>query len=345
MNVIFIGDNRSNHFLKWIEPLKEIGIDVFYAPSNVHKTDGTVKYKILVLYFLHVITILYKRRIDIIHLHYVGVYSLPALALSYVFGKPLIVSVWGSDINFMDNRLINKIKLLVLNHAKYIICDADHIRLKMEAFGVSPAKFRHIEFGIDFDTFGTVDNINSSEVSVDNIKLYVNRRHEQIYQNQIVIDFFELLQERYPSAQLLIAGSGKETNNYIEAISSKNINNVQFLGSFNSLELINHFNRSNIYMSASQYDAGLATSVAEAMSAGLLCIVPDILDNSRYARHLDTAILFDHNRLDKLLMDLIYVLETNLYDRIRLQGKKIIHENLSLDNCVKELREVYHEVC
>ena len=67
---------------------------------------------------------------------------------------------------------------------------------------------------------------------------------------------------------------------------------IKFIGSLNKKEMINFYNKLDIYVSTSLSDGGLSSSTAEAMSFERLIIITDNSDNKLWVKNGQNGYLF-----------------------------------------------------
>lgn len=82
------------------------------------------------------------------------------------------------------------------------------------------------------------------------------------------VDAFSIIKERYPAAKFTIAGDGRETNNVLNYIAERKIEDVQLLGHISGEQKTECFKNSHIYLFPS-YSEGMPNTVLEAMAFGL----------------------------------------------------------------------------
>lgn len=79
---------------------------------------------------------------------------------------------------------------------------------------------------------------------------------------------YKLIKNKFPEANLKVAGDGSELSNAKQYVEDHNLKNVSFLGNISGLELIKVFSNASIYILPS-HGEGMPTSVLEAMAFGL----------------------------------------------------------------------------
>lgn len=345
IKILHIGDRSSPHLYKWVEPLAAEGIVSIIPSQRLHENSKTTKFRYAV-YIIESFFLVLKERPQFLHLHYLGSYTPVALLLMFMFKKPLAVTLWGSDINFPVNGITQRVKKLALSSAELVFCDAEHIEKKAKYIAPS-AKVVRMEFGLHLDKFNEVFSERKKQWAEPDYKdkrllgFYSNRRHEKLYKVDQVVDIACKLDAQV-NVKIEIAGSGDHSLVIIEYAKSKGLSPHIFTGEFDEDDLVLQLGRNDFYMSASSSDAGLSTSVAEAMCAGLICCVPDILDNSRIVKHKINGLLFDPADPEGIIDDICSIYRDEVAcRRMSVNANKTINELLNINEGVKVIsREI-----
>jgi glycosyltransferase involved in cell wall biosynthesis len=84
----------------------------------------------------------------------------------------------------------------------------------------------------------------------------------------ITLDAFKLLLKEFPALKLIVCGDGSSLNEAKRIVKENRIPNVLFTGNISGKELIQNFEKSDLYLLPTSGE-GMATSVLEAMAFGL----------------------------------------------------------------------------
>jgi glycosyltransferase involved in cell wall biosynthesis len=149
---------------------------------------------------------------DLIDGHYVYPDGLAAVLLSKAFGKPVVLSARGSDINqFSEFRLIAPMIKYALRRANHIISVCDAIKEKMVAYGVPSHKVTIIPNGVDSSLFSPIDSKKARErlglVNGSRIILSVGGLIPRKGFG-LLLNAMKTLTEQYPDSHLYIIGEG-----------------------------------------------------------------------------------------------------------------------------------------
>jgi glycosyltransferase involved in cell wall biosynthesis len=99
-------------------------------------------------------------------------------------------------------------------------------------------------------------------------KLVVARSLEKRNNIACVIEAFALVKQKYPRAEMVIAGDGSQREELERLAAREKLNGVTFAGGVSHHELSRHFAEDDVYVNASSID-GLPISLLEALAVGL----------------------------------------------------------------------------
>ncbi len=99
-------------------------------------------------------------------------------------------------------------------------------------------------------------------------KLVVARSLEKRNNIACVIEAFARVKQKYPRAEMVIAGDGSQREELERLVAAERLNGVTFTGGVGPRESSRHFAEADVYANASSID-GLPTSLLEALAVGL----------------------------------------------------------------------------
>jgi glycosyltransferase involved in cell wall biosynthesis len=102
-------------------------------------------------------------------------------------------------------------------------------------------------------------------------KMLAARHLEKIYDIESVVKAFRAVQEHYPEASLLIAGTGSQEEHLESIVSAWRLKNVQFLGRVEHEHLAAIYDKCDILLNASTID-NFPGALLEASAAGLVVV-------------------------------------------------------------------------
>lgn len=95
-----------------------------------------------------------KIRPDVIHAHYISHFGILAGLYGRLFGfKPIVLTVWGSDVLIDPKGFKKSLVKYALERADLITCDADHMIQELISLGTNPKKITLSYFGTDIQKF------------------------------------------------------------------------------------------------------------------------------------------------------------------------------------------------
>lgn len=229
--ILFLSDVNSAHTRKWAESLAKKGfkIGVFsLSPCTSDWFEGFPNITVFssvkltpeqfiasdfskVAYFkeLRALKEIIKAfKPDIVHAHYATSYGLLGVLTKF---KPLIISLWGSDIfDFPRKSFLHKAVL------KYNLKMADRILSTSYVMAEETKKYTDhpilvTPFGIDMELFKpqqVKSLFDENDIVIGTVKVL-----DEVYGIDYLIKAFKLLKEKYPQLplKLLIVGRGQQT--------------------------------------------------------------------------------------------------------------------------------------
>lgn len=192
--------------------------------------------------------------------------------------RPRVVTPWGTDI-LLDTK-ISKVNYLLtklsLISANLVTVDAKHFIAHITKMGVRDENILYLPFGTDVNLFKPQLNRRKSQ----NINIISTRTLNPVHDVATLIEAIPNILMHYPKIRFTIVGGGTQLQDFKDRCSVLNIQGfVEFTGMLSELELSAKLRNSDIYISTSPFDAGLAASTAEAMACSLPIVHPDTADN------------------------------------------------------------------
>jgi len=289
-----------------------------------------------------------KIKPDILDAHYVTVNGYLAVASGF---HPLVLSVWGSDILIDPQRnfLFKAATKYSLKRADVVTCDAEHIVEELVKHGAPQEKVRLIHFGTDTRKFkpGQKSEKLKGELGIlDSTAVISLRSLKPIYDVESLIKAIPLVLEEIPEAKFIIAGEGEERQ-YLEnlAASLGVSTSIRFVGMIANDELPQYLTSSDVYVSTSLSDAGLASSTAEAMACGLPVVITDFGDNRKWVEDGVNGFIVPLREPEALASRITYLLH-NESDRIKFgqASRQIIEERNNYDKEMGKVEKFYEEL-
>ncbi|NPD46729.1 glycosyltransferase family 4 protein [Lentimicrobium sp. S6] len=116
---------------------------------------------------------------------------------------------------------------------------------------------------------------NEGCLNFDKPRLISIRALKKIYNIDDIIKSFKLVHEKYPDAQLVIAGTGSKAEELSDLREKLNLSNISFLGFLNNKQIPEELLKSNIMISVPSFD-NQPMSILEAFASGVPVISSNV---------------------------------------------------------------------
>lgn len=217
-----------------------------------------------------------SRKINVIHVHWLFPQGLLCALYKSFFNKNIniVLTCHGSDVNSLNNDLINRLKAYILNRANVVTCVSQDLSDKAHSFGCKK-EIQVFPMGVDTPIFSKNQIDQENGGTTMSRLLFVGSLIEDKGVRYLLEAFRILVGEGF-EGDLKIVGDGylrKELENtYKDLIDKKRVN---FLGYVPRFKLPEIYKESDIFILASKSE-GYPGVLMEAMSAGLIPIITDL---------------------------------------------------------------------
>lgn len=286
MRVLFLANANSVHTVRWVNKLYDKGIDItLVSNGNDRDEKNAINVAVKIIYLKYSGNIGYFKNagelkriwntgnFDLCNAHYASGYGTLARLAKI---KPLILSVWGSDVYaFPYKNLFNK--MLVKRNLKYAnkilstsVCMASEVKKLMKQeldIGITP-------FGVDIAIFFP----NPKQHKSFNIGIIKTLKPNYGIQN--LIEAFALFLEDKSSKErevmnLLIYGEGDMKEELVNLVKKKGLeSNVKFEGYIRNEEVPNVLNELDLFC-LSSINESFGVAAVEAMACSIPVIATD----------------------------------------------------------------------
>lgn len=287
MRILILSSINSSHTEKWVRGLSSKGFTIGLFSITAPDTDWWKDIENLEVFLTKqeattsssLITklknVFQNKRLkevisvfnpDIVHAHYATSYGLLGARSKF---KPLVVSVWGSDVMVYPRFAGVKKALLKYVFSKAsVICSTSKAMTTYTA-ELTDKKVKVIPFGIEMNDYkiGQEREVltDKSPITIGVVKLL-----NPIYGHEVLIQAFNELLTLNPgrSIKLLLVGSGSHIDAYKELVSKLGISKfVEFTGQVEHREVAKYHRMIDIYVSLSENES-FGVSLIEAMASG-----------------------------------------------------------------------------
>jgi len=205
-----------------------------------------------------------------------------------------------------------------------------------------------VNFGIDTNLFApiTPDAQLTERLGVAGKRVLISTRSlRPIYDIATLIRSLPHVLSRVPDAACVIVGGGPENDNLRALAESRGVADaVHFIGSVPNSHLPSYLCSSDVYVSTSLSDAGIAASTAEAMACGLPVVISDFGDNREWVRE-GGGLLFpcgDHEVLASRLTDVLTA--PAMRDTAARVNRDTVLERCDRDTELTRMEQCYREL-
>jgi glycosyltransferase involved in cell wall biosynthesis len=164
-----------------------------------------------------------QNQIEVVNIHYPGIYEIYFLFLKLVSSIKYVISIHGSDIRIelRENWFANKsVSLLIRKADGLTACSRSLLDDTHRILGRLPQRSRAIYIGIDPDWA-----VNCSPGGHSHGRRYILSLAWAVPVKgpDVLINAFSRLKDRYPDVDLIMVGSGPDEKKIVELIESKGL--------------------------------------------------------------------------------------------------------------------------
>jgi len=214
---------------------------------------------------------------DVLQAHYLIEHGFYALAAARF--RPLVVTVWGSDVLLAPER--SRIDRLI---ARRVAAGADaltsnnaYMGTRLVALGARPDRTRLVVLGAErYFLEQREESVNLSGPSAPPTVLSTRSLDSPLYNVDTVIRAFARARRALPDARLMIAGQGRLRPSLEALAASLDLGDaVQFVGHLPPAAFREALSRAHVFVSVPSSD-GTSVAVMQAMAAGCFPVLADI---------------------------------------------------------------------
>lgn len=363
MKICFLSDAIQEHTRRWAKFFAQKGhsVDLItwnpnhlsdYEPVKLHVVDkvfsGNSKlYGIgnLPVLLLKIKRILRDIRPDILHVHSVTSYAWMAMLSGF---RPYVVTPWmDMNIGVEKSFITRELSHLAVKKAALIIIDAQFVKEQLINWGVDENNIKVVMFGVNFERIPNEKKRNSGLIQRYNLSdapIVISTRLLTVIRDvESFVRAVPLIKKVISDVNFVVVGSGIEREN-LEAIARSNgtYDAIRFIGHVTEKEMIDWLCTSDIYVSTSLTDAGLAASTAEAMACRLPVVTTDNSENSLWVHEDSGGYLYPNQKPDKLAECIIKLLkDKSLREKFGEYNRKIIEENNNYHIEMEKVESLY----
>ncbi len=359
MKICYLADGKSIHTQRWIKYFANRDHEVHLiskAPCSsldgVHMhllrrlpESGSTAAMNLVTTVAQTRKLLKEISPDILHSHYVLDYGSYGALSGF---HPLIISAWGTDVLEVPkrSRFLRLLTKYDLKKADIITCDGENSKIAMIDMGIDSGKINLIFHGIDTRKFHPErrDESLKARLGLSRYPLVISTRSlEPIYDLGSLVEAIPMVLKEAPDARFIIAGDGSDKKSLIKMAESLNVyDHVIFTGAIPHSELPGYLASSDVYVSTSLSDGGIAVSTLEAMASGLTPITTDVGDVRILIKDGENGFVVPTRNPVQLAEKIIYLLQNKgILKRIGAMNRSLIEERCDYYKEMDKMERIY----
>lgn len=271
------------------------------------------------LHMLKIRSTINSNEIDVVHVHWL--FHSAAVAASLISGSISVATPWGSDIQWdlkgnslsLRQKMIRKAFLrVIVKRSTHFCCDALHLKEALVGLGANATDVEIIYFGVDVEKFSinnySTDFRASIGIKPDDVMVLSNRGLEPVYDVATFIQAAHFALKKITHLKFVVASSGSQRAYLEDLVKELKISDsVVFLGRLSNEEFPIVTASSDIYVSTSTSDGGLAASVAEAMASSVPVLNTNFGENPMWMEDGPAGLCFpigDYEKLADFIVDL-----------------------------------------
>jgi len=356
LKICYLADGKSVHTQKWVRYFADKGHNVCLVTFNETKPIEGVEVKKLRYFskFAYPFRIFEVKKAvkkiapDILHAHYVSHYGMYAALTGF---KPLVVSVWGSDVLVDPKRSMMKSYVVryVLKKADLITVDSVSSFRMVVGFGADEGKVKLIIHGADLKMFHPVEDREEFKKDLGVPQSYhiviSTRSLESIYDIDTLIKAVPHILDDCPNTYFLIIGDGTQRRKLEELTHKLGVTeNVRFVGLLPNYEIPKFLGISDVYVSTSLSDT-TSVSLLEAMACELPVVVTDLEGNREWIKNGRNGFLFPQGHFKALAEKVIYLVKNeDTRRKFGIIGRRIVEKEAGYDKEMGKMEKLYKDL-
>ncbi len=275
---------------------------------------------------------------DIIHVFSASYFSFvlaptPAILIGKAFGKRLILNYHSGEA---EDHLANwqETAFPLIRKVDRIIVPSGYLVDVFEKFGFrASAIYNFVETSMY--KFRKREPVRPIFLS--------NRNFEELYNVECTIRAFALIQKEIPDSRLIVAGGGKLEHRLKATVKELSLKNVEFLGEVNQKEMVDAYDRADIYINSSNID-NMPSSIIEAFAAGLAVVSTDAGGIPYIVKTGKMGLLSPVGDYDALAKNALKLLNNPELAQEVIENARVETQKYSWENAKASWCELYEEL-
>lgn len=278
------------------------------------------------------------RSYDVAHVFAASYFSFvlaptPALAIARVLGRPTILNYRSGEADDHLTRWRTAVPTIRL--ASRLVTPSGYL---VDIFAKHRLVAESIPNSVDLDRFRWRERVPLRPVFLS------NRNFEAHYDVACVLRAFSLIQEKCPSAELMVAGDGPLRRRIHALQEELGLRKVEFLGRVEHDRMPELYDRTDIYLN-SPYIDNMPNSILEAYASGLPVVTSDAGGIPYIVRDQETGLVVptrDHEALAAAALRLLS--EPELARSLAASARREVEEHYSWEQVQDQWLALYREL-
>ncbi|MCH8246837.1 MAG: glycosyltransferase family 4 protein [Bacteroidetes bacterium] len=365
MKLWLLSDTAAPHTLRWARWFANRGHEVHvvslnpialpgYDPVYVHpiwtpRFGNSLPVRVLKtpIVFARLRALFKSNPPDVVHAHSAGGYAWLTMLSGF---RPYIITPWGTDLLVDVNRSpVNRwITGQALRRAALVTTDGFHFIEILRGFGIGKDNILLHTFGTDIHYFCPgKDDGERNELGVGDAPLVISTRTPNpVHDVETFVRAVPKIQAAFPSARFIVVGDGADRSRLEVLAMDLGVGSVtQFVRMVNEDRMRRLLRVSDVYVSTSMMDAGLAASTAEAMAMELPVVQTANSDNSYWTPDGDGGFLFANSDHDALSSNVCRLLgDATMRCEMGQRNRRMIVSEYNMDMEMSRIEEEYERL-
>jgi len=272
--------------------------------------------------------------------------GLIGLGVAFLFRKPLMVTIHGSDFRLATGRssLLRRVFLYVCKKADYLHCVSNGMKRGLEELGIKGEKISVFPMGIEIDSFNKEEG-RKGDFNERPITVLSNRNLLPIYNVSLFIRAIPLVLREETKVRFFVAGDGPEREALEKEAEHLRIGDfVQFLGQISHDEMLKLLNQTDVYVSTSLTD-GTSVSLLEALGSGAFPVVTDIPSNREWVSDGENGFLVPADGEDMLARKIIEAIRNRpLFEKAAQRNRNLVTDRVLWPATIEKTKKIYEQI-
>ncbi len=284
--------------------------------------------------YLDILEIIKEKDIEHIHVHFADKNAQVVYDINKIINVPYTLTTHAYDIFVNPYKDLKK---WADNAKKMIVISEYNKKYMVKNFGIDEDKISMVRCGINLDEFKLLNIEKENRFTILNIG-----RLNLIKNQKCLIEACKILKNKGLNFQCLIIGKGKERANLEKQIQESGLKDyIKLLGSKKNEELIEYYNKANVFVLPSISEAS-PTVIKEALACGMPVIVSNVRGVPEIIKDGHNGFLIEPEKPEQIankLMELIK--KPDLIKKFKKNSRKIIEKEFDVKENIKKLIKIF----